>query len=106
LTRLVPKLKPLERKGFETAVGLLSQKGVNAHNIVTLRSVIPAEQRKGFDIAMKTAVESANPNFKSLVSRGMVLRGNWRKCAPNESGATIGRLIDGKSAVKGCYRRI
>lgn len=106
LTKLAPMLKPVQRKGFETAVGLLSQKGANAHQIVALRSAIPSEQRKGFDIAVKHVMEKGNPQFKSLVSKGLVLRGNWAPCGKLDSGAVVGRLIAGKSAVKGCYRRI
>jgi hypothetical protein len=107
LTALAAKLpNAVQKKGFETAAGLMSQKGVNAHAVVALRSVLPAEQKKGFDIAIKKAVDAANPQFNSLVSRGMVLRGNWKPCAKNTPGATAGRLIQGGKMVKGVFQRV
>lgn len=101
------QLPSAQKKGAETAAGLLAQKGVNAHQIVALRSVLPTAQKQGFDALMKAAVDHANPSFTSVVSRGMVLRGNWVAARANDKGAVKGRHIglNGKMTA-GHFKRV
>ena len=92
-------------KGFKVASGVLSHKGVNAHALMALRAKLPPAQQPGFDHAARAIVSAHNPHWPSLVSNGIVLRGEWKACRPNAKGCTKGRLVQNGKVTEGTFTR-
>jgi hypothetical protein len=92
-------------KGYQTAIGVLSHTGVNAHAVMALRSKLTPKQQEGFDHGAKTIVAQHTPNWPSLVVNGIVTRGDWKACRPGAKGCTTGHIIQNGKVTKGTFSR-
>lgn len=103
------KTKGLSRTakaGFMAGMGAGSRSGNNAHALAKMRSRLGSSQRRGFDHAMKSLANEANPKWKSLVRGGVVTRGDWKKSRRSDRGAVApGRVVQGVRVLKGMFSR-
>jgi hypothetical protein len=97
------------KAGFMAAIGAASKSGQNAHALAATRNRLGANQRRGFDHGMRTIMEQArkrSPGWGSMVSRGRVMRGNWKPTRSNIPGAVKGRVVKNRRVKSGWFRRV
>lgn len=94
-----------ELYGYQVGVGLLSHSGVTPYAIVSARQGLTPAQQVGFDHAIKTLANQANPSWPSLVSGGIVLRGNWKAVRAGTPNAVKGRVVQNGKVTSGYYSR-
>jgi hypothetical protein len=112
LVKKVPILKsatkgmsPQKAAGFTAAMGAITKGGANAHALAAMRAKLGKPQREGFDHAVKTLVNKANPGWVTLVKGGMVLRGPFKQVAKGHPDAISGRVIKNGKVQSGLFAR-
>jgi len=99
-------LSPAAKQGFAKTIGLLSNKAVNPHAIVAMRTAAKLDERTGIDHALKTYVNHFTPEWPTLVSGGNALRGNWKPAKPTDKNAVRGRLVKNGKVTLGHFSRV
>lgn len=98
-------LSRTSKAGFLAGMGAGSRSGNNAHALAKMRSQLGRSQRRGFDHAMKSLANEANPKWKSMVRGGVVTRGPWKKARRGKRGLAPGRMVAGRRVMKGLFSR-
>jgi hypothetical protein len=99
-------LSPEAQQGFNIAIGALAHTAVPASALVGLRSTLTAEQQAGFDHAAKTVNNLERPEWSSLVTRGKVLRGDWRVASTSTANAVMGHVVKDGAVKRGLFVRV
>lgn len=94
-----------ELYGYQVGVGLLAHTGVTPYALVSARQGLTPAQQVGFDHAVKTIANQANPTWTSLVSGGIVLRGNWKAVRAGTANSVKGRVVQNGKVTSGYYSR-
>jgi len=110
--RLPPILKAVQpkaaapAKGFAVAGNMLQHSSVTPTALIAVRNSLKADEKPGFDQAVKAVRNLHTENtFSSLVRGGIVSRANWKPVGKNDRGAVPGRLVKDGRIVQGYYAR-
>lgn len=89
--------------GYRTAIGTLAHSGATPMALAAIRSKLPEAGKQGFDHGVNTYLNHLTPGWTTLISHGVLKRGNWKAVAKNVAGATRGRLVANGKVTHGYF---